>query len=81
MINGSPKNGSDLNKAETRNSKLKKDFRVTDPLKAASELAHILLNLRHFSKLWDDNYGVEAKKRKKFWEQKADEYLESIEKK
>lgn len=72
-------NGHDL-KVEVRNSREKVEFRVSDPLKAASELAHILMNLRRATKRWDEEYGSEAKNKKKAWEKRADDYLESIKK-
>lgn len=39
------------------------------------EALHILVNMRKFQKLWEDNLGVELKNRKKYWEGKADEFL------
>jgi hypothetical protein len=65
----------ELNKAETRNSALKGEFQVDDPLKAASELAHILLNLRHHTTLFDTHFGYANRVNKKHWEQKADRWL------
>jgi len=71
----------ELNKAETRNSTLKETFVVTDPLKEASELAHILLNLRFHTKNWDQHFGYENRLKKKHWEEKADKWLEDHRKK
>jgi hypothetical protein len=66
---------SELNKAATRNSSLKGVFDVEDPLKAASELAHILLNLRHWTRLYDRHFGYHNKDRKRHWEAKADRWI------
>lgn len=43
-----------------------------------TELLHITLNLRKFTKLWEENYGVEIKARKKYWEDKADSLLQRL---
>ena len=45
----------------------------------ATELAHCLCNLRRFTKLWEDNHGVELMARKKYWEDKSDELLKRLE--
>jgi len=66
---------TELNKAETRNSTLKGDFEVEDPVKAASELVHILLNLRHHTKVWDEKFGFDNRNKKRHWEQKADRWI------
>lgn len=42
------------------------------------ELLHITLNLRKFTKLWEEKYGVEIKARKKYWEDKADSLLQRL---
>lgn len=44
----------------------------------ATELLHCLCNLRKFTKLWEENYGVEIKARKKYWEDKADSLLQRL---
>lgn len=72
-------NGTDLGKVIVRNQEVQ--FRVSDPLKAASEMAHILLNLRAATKRWEVEYGSGPKDLKKKWEKRADDYLESIKKK
>lgn len=44
----------------------------------ATELLHVLSNLRKFQKKWESNYGVELRERKKFWEDKADSLLQRL---
>lgn len=44
----------------------------------ATELAHVLSNLRKFQKKWESNYGVELRERKKYWEDKADSLLQRL---
>lgn len=44
----------------------------------ATEAIHILSNLRKFTKLWEQGYGVELRNRKKYWEKKADELIEKL---
>lgn len=44
----------------------------------ATELAHVLCNLRHFTKLWNESHGFELKQRKTYYEQKADELLKRL---
>lgn len=39
------------------------------------EMAHILHNLRFYSKYWVEHGGYQARSRKKFWEEKADQCL------
>lgn len=41
----------------------------------AEELLHILHNLRFHTKYWKQHFGGQAKQRKEYWEQKADEKL------
>lgn len=43
------------------------------------ELLHCLVNLRHYTKLWEREHGVYAKRSKKAWEVKADELLLKLE--
>ena len=43
------------------------------------ELAHVLNNLRYFTKEWEMKYGVELKMAKKRWENRADELLRKLE--
>lgn len=47
-------------------------------ISVAIELAHCLCNLRKFTKLWEQDYGVELKARKKYWEKKADELIQRL---
>ncbi len=42
------------------------------------EAIYILSNLRKFTKLWEESYGVELKKRKKGWEANADRLIERL---
>ena len=43
-----------------------------------TELIHCLSNLRKFTKLWEQRFGVELKERKKYYEKKADELIERL---
>lgn len=45
----------------------------------ATELVHVLNNLRFFTRKWEENYGVELRARKKYYEEKADELLKRLE--
>lgn len=47
--------------------------------KVAEELLHILVNLRHSTKLWNQHYGAEFSNKKKRWEQAADNFLHKLE--
>lgn len=47
-----------------------------DPLKDLQELTHIVINLRHYTKLWDEHYGSRLKDSKKLWEANADTWIE-----
>lgn len=38
----------------------------------------ILGKMRHYQKEWEQQYGIDAKKRKKYWEAEADEYLTDL---
>jgi hypothetical protein len=44
----------------------------------AEEAINILINLRKFSTLWEQSYGVELKNKKKMWEGRADEFLKKL---
>jgi putative sterol carrier protein len=46
--------------------------------KIAKEALHILANLRHFTKLWNEHFGSHYKDRKKFLESKADQFIEKL---
>lgn len=63
------------NKAETRNSTVKAVFEVDDPMKELAELAHIVLNLRHHSRLFDTHFGFQNRINKRHWEAKADRWV------
>ncbi len=41
------------------------------------EVMHILHNLRFFTKYWNENGGGQARQYKKYWEEKADQLLNS----
>jgi hypothetical protein len=43
------------------------------------ELLHCMVNLRHWTKLWERDHGSATKASKKFWEGRADELLEKLE--
>lgn len=47
-------------------------------LKVATEALHILANLRHFTKKWNETHGYELKRRKIFYEEKADELIQRL---
>lgn len=49
-----------------------------DLIKRFREAIHIMNNMRNIQKLWDENYGVELKVKKKGWEKQADEFLKEI---
>jgi hypothetical protein len=42
------------------------------------EALHIIANLRKFTKLWEQDFGVELKTKKKRYEQMADELIERL---
>lgn len=44
----------------------------------ATELVHVLNNLRFFTRKWEETYGVELRARKKYYEDKADELLKRL---
>lgn len=47
-------------------------------LMIAKEALHILVNLRHNSKAWERDYGAALKEAKKYWEGKADVFLNEL---
>lgn len=49
-----------------------------DLLEMAQTLLHYSVNLRHWSKEWERDHGVERKQQKKIWEEKMDAYLLKI---
>lgn len=54
-------------------------LKTEDELKdMAAKLLHISVNLRHWTKEWNEKHGGLLLQRKKFWENKMDEYLEEL---
>lgn len=49
-----------------------------DLINIAEEAIKIIANLRKFTKLWKETYGVELKQRKKCWEDIADKFVDSL---
>lgn len=47
-------------------------------IEVATEAIHLLSNLRRYQKLWENNYGVELKQRKKYYEELCDKFLEKL---
>lgn len=47
-------------------------------ISVCEEALHIISNLRKFTKLWEQTHGVELKERKKYYETKADEFIERL---
>lgn len=43
-----------------------------------NQAVHILNNLRHYTKIWNEVYGGRAKTDKITWENKADEFLKKL---
>lgn len=66
----------EITKEGARNSAARVTFIVDDPAQAAADLAHILLNLRYHARTWDDRLESKSKIKKKYWEDKADKWLE-----
>jgi len=46
--------------------------------KQAENAIHLLGNLTHYVKKFDREYGGQNKERKKYWLQKAEEFLQSV---
>ena len=46
--------------------------------KMTQDLAHILHNLRFYTKYWQEHGGYHARERRKYWEEMADNRLDSI---
>jgi hypothetical protein len=44
----------------------------------AEELLRIITNLRHYTKLWEESYGVVLRDRKKCWEDRADKLIATL---
>lgn len=49
---------------------------VDDLKKRFEEMAHILHNLRFYTKYWNEHGGYKARERKNQWEEKADACLD-----
>lgn len=64
-----------LPNTQTRNSTLKAVFEVENAEKALAELAHIMLNLRHSTRLFDRHFGYHNRVKKRTWEAQADRWL------
>jgi hypothetical protein len=47
-------------------------------LKITEEAIRVIANLRKFTKLWEEGYGVELKKKKKNWEGAADRFIDRL---
>lgn len=47
-------------------------------LKITEEAIHVLANLRKFTKLWQESYGVELKARKNYYEEQADKLIQRL---
>lgn len=47
-------------------------------IKVATDAIHVLSNLRHFTKLWNESHGFELKQRKVYYEKLADALLEKL---
>jgi hypothetical protein len=47
-------------------------------ISVCEEALHIISNLRKFTKLWEQEFGVELKTKKKRYEQMADELIERL---
>lgn len=42
------------------------------------EAVQLLQKLRHFKKIWEENYGATNRNNLRRWEEKADEFLSSL---
>lgn len=47
-------------------------------IQATKDLLHVLVNLRHKTKIWHDQYGSKNLSEKKKWEQRADDLIEKL---
>jgi hypothetical protein len=47
-------------------------------ISVCEEALHIIANIRKFTKLWEQEFGVELKTKKKRYEQMADELIERL---
>lgn len=60
---------------DTAGATVKATFEVADPVQALAELAHITLNLRHYTKRFDTHFGYDNRLRKRHWEARADQWM------
>jgi hypothetical protein len=44
----------------------------------AKELLRLLVNVRHYTRVWEREYGSVAKHHRDIWNQKADDYLAGL---
>ena len=44
----------------------------------AAEMLQVMVNLRHFTKIWQQKYGFLPKQNKENWEKRADELIEKL---
>lgn len=47
-------------------------------IEVATEAIHLLNNLRHVTKLWNESHGCELRSRKKYYEELSDKFLEKL---
>ena len=47
-------------------------------IEVAIEAIHLLNNLRHVTKLWNESHGCELRSRKKYYEELCDKFLEKL---
>lgn len=47
-------------------------------IEVATEAIHLLNNLRHTTKLWNESHGCELRSRKKYYEELSDKFLEKL---
>lgn len=43
-----------------------------------AEVAHVLHNLRFFTKFWNEHGGYQARRRMQYWQERADALLDSM---
>jgi hypothetical protein len=44
----------------------------------AKELLRLLVNVRHYTRVWEREYGSVAKGQRDLWNKKADDYLSTL---
>jgi hypothetical protein len=47
-------------------------------LKITEEAIHIITNLRHFTKKWNEGHGYELRQRKAYYEEQADKLIQRL---